>query len=91
MRVVVFGDMEGVAGICRWEQVSAGGAMCEEGRALYTAEMNAAVRGAFDAGADEVVVYVTSPPAVARRRHLRRRRRRRPEPGRRRRGGSRGG
>jgi D-amino peptidase len=56
MRIVVFGDMEGVAGICRWDQVSADGAMYEEGRRLYTAEMNAAVRGAFDAGADEVVV-----------------------------------
>jgi D-amino peptidase len=56
MRIVVFGDMEGVAGICRWEQVSATGSMYEEGRRLYTAEMNAAVRGAFDAGAGEVVV-----------------------------------
>ena len=56
MRVVVFGDMEGVAGICRWAQVSAGKALYDEGRALYTAEINAAVRGAFDAGADEVVV-----------------------------------
>ena len=43
MRVVVFGDMEGVAGICRWAQVSAGDAIYEEGRELYTAEINAAV------------------------------------------------
>src|SRR5918994_942150 len=56
MRVVIFGDMEGVAGICRWAQVAAGEALYEEGRALYTEEMNAAVRGAFAAGADEVVV-----------------------------------
>jgi D-amino peptidase len=56
MRVVVFGDMEGVSGICRWAQVSATGTLYEEGRKLYTAEMNAAVRGAFDGGADEVVV-----------------------------------
>ena len=56
MRVVIFGDMEGVAGICRWAQVSAGKALYDEGRALYTAEINAAVRGAFRAGADEVVV-----------------------------------
>jgi D-amino peptidase len=56
MRVVIFGDMEGVAGICRWAQVTAGGALYQEGRALYTEEMNAAVRGAFAAGADEVVV-----------------------------------
>jgi D-amino peptidase len=56
MRVVVFGDMEGVSGICRWAQVSAGGALYQEGRALYTEEINAAVRGAFAGGADEVVV-----------------------------------
>src|SRR3954453_14828291 len=56
MRVVVFGDMEGVAGISRWAQVSATGSLYEEGRALYTGEINAAVQGAFDAGADEAVV-----------------------------------
>ncbi len=56
MRVVVFGDMEGVAGICRWAQVVAGKPLYEEGRKLYTAEMNAAVRGAFEAGATEVIV-----------------------------------
>ena len=56
MRVVVFGDMEGVAGICRWAQVSATGELYQEGRELYTAEINAAVEGAADAGADEIVV-----------------------------------
>ena len=48
--------MEGVAGICRWAQVSHDGALYQEGRRLYTAEINAAVRGAFNAGALEVVV-----------------------------------
>jgi len=56
VRVVIFGDMEGVAGICRWEQVSAGRGLYEEGRRLYTAEINAAVSGSFDGGATEVVV-----------------------------------
>jgi D-amino peptidase len=56
MRVVVFGDMEGVAGICRWAQVSATGSLYEEGRELYTGEINAAVEGAFEGGATEVVV-----------------------------------
>jgi D-amino peptidase len=56
MRVVVFGDMEGVAGICRWAQVAADGALYEEGRRLYTAEMSAAARGAVAAGADEVIL-----------------------------------
>lgn len=56
MRVFIASDMEGVAGISRWEQVSGGEALYEEGRRLYTEEINAAVRGAAAAGADEIVV-----------------------------------
>jgi D-amino peptidase len=56
VRVVIFADMEGVAGISRWEQVSAGRGLYEEGRRLYTEEVNAAVRGALEGGASEVVV-----------------------------------
>src|ERR671930_1887472 len=48
--------MEGVAGIVRWEQVTGGEALYEEGRRLYTEEINAAVRGARAAGASEIVV-----------------------------------
>jgi D-amino peptidase len=48
--------MEGVAGICRWDQVDADGAAYEEGRRLYTEEINATIRGAFSGGATEVVV-----------------------------------
>ena len=44
MRVLIFAGMEGVAGICRWEQVSAGRGLFEEGRRLYTEEVNAAER-----------------------------------------------
>ena len=51
MRVHVLADMEGVAGVCRWAQVSHDGALYQEGRRLYTQEINAAVRGAFNAGA----------------------------------------
>jgi D-amino peptidase len=56
MRVFVVSDMEGVAGIVKWQQVSGGHAMYEEGRKLYTGEINAAVRGAKAAGASEIVV-----------------------------------
>ena len=56
MKVLIISDMEGVAGICRWEQVSAGRSGYEEGRRLYTEELNAATRGAFAGGASEVVV-----------------------------------
>jgi D-amino peptidase len=56
MRVFVISDMEGVSGIVKWEQTSGGHAMYEEGRRLYTQEINAAVRGAKAAGATEIVV-----------------------------------
>lgn len=56
MRIHIICDMEGVAGICRWGQVTAGEPLYEEGRRLYTEEVNAAVRGVFNAGATEVVV-----------------------------------
>jgi D-amino peptidase len=56
VRVLVVSDMEGVAGIVRWEQVTGGEPMYEEGRRLYTEEINAAVRGARTAGATEIVV-----------------------------------
>jgi D-amino peptidase len=56
MRVHVISDMEGVAGIVRWEQVAGGEKLYDEGRVLYTEEINAAVRGAKAAGATEIVV-----------------------------------
>jgi D-amino peptidase len=56
MRVLIVSDMEGVAGIVKWSQVTGGHPMYEEGRRLYTAEINAAVRGAKAAGATEIVV-----------------------------------
>lgn len=52
----IISDMEGVAGIVKWEQTTGGHALYEEGRRLYTAEINAAVRGARAGGATEVVV-----------------------------------
>jgi D-amino peptidase len=48
--------MEGVAGIVKWQQTAGGDPMYEEGRRLYTEEINAAVRGAKAAGATEIVV-----------------------------------
>ncbi|HVL82562.1 MAG TPA: M55 family metallopeptidase [Actinomycetota bacterium] len=56
MRVIVISDMEGVSGIVNAEQVLAGRPLYEEGRRLYTEDINAAVRGARAAGATEVIV-----------------------------------
>ncbi len=56
MRVLFWCDMEGIGGIVKWDQVMAGSPQYEEGRRLYTAEVNAAVRGAKKAGATEIIV-----------------------------------
>jgi D-amino peptidase len=56
VRVHIISDMEGVAGIVKWQQTSGGEKLYDEGRVLYTEEINAAVRGAKDAGATEIVV-----------------------------------
>ena len=56
MRVHVISDMEGVAGIVKWQQTTGGEKLYDECRVLYTEEINAAVRGAKAAGATEIVV-----------------------------------
>jgi D-amino peptidase len=56
VRVHIISDMEGVAGIVNSSQTNAGEPLFEEGRKLYTEEINAAVRGARAAGPTEVVV-----------------------------------
>lgn len=55
MRVMIWGDMEGVACIEAWEQTTGGDPMYEECRSLFTEEMNAAARGAKRAGATEII------------------------------------
>src|SRR5262245_21196280 len=56
MRVHIISDIEGVAGIVKWSQTGGDGPLYQEGRKLYTQEINAAVRGAKKAGATEIVV-----------------------------------
>ena len=56
MNVLIFADMEGVCGIQTWEHVGGrGGRLYEEGRRLYTNEINAAVRGCKNAGARSII------------------------------------
>jgi D-amino peptidase len=52
----VISDLEGVAGIVKWGQTGGDSPLYQEGRRLYTEEINAAVRGAKSAGATEIVV-----------------------------------
>jgi len=58
MRVLIISDMEGVAGVVKWEQTDGvkGDVAYHEARKLYTEEINAAVRGARSAGGTEIVV-----------------------------------
>jgi D-amino peptidase len=56
VRVHIITDMEGVSGIVKGKQTHGGAPLYEEGRKLYTEEINAAVRGAKAAGATEIVV-----------------------------------
>ncbi len=56
MKVFISIDMEGVSGLVRWADVVTGGQDYTRNRSLLTADANAAVAGAFEAGADEVVV-----------------------------------
>ena len=56
MRVFVSVDMEGISGLTDPEEMRAGGRGYERGCELMTGDANAAIRGAFVAGADEVLV-----------------------------------
>ncbi len=57
LKVLISADMEGVGGVSTWSvQANAKGREYEKFRELMTKEVNAAVEGAFEAGATEVVV-----------------------------------
>jgi len=56
MKVLISTDIEGVAGVYHSEQVRAGNPEHERARLLMAQEANAAIAGAFDAGATEVLV-----------------------------------
>ncbi|MET8985479.1 M55 family metallopeptidase [Nonomuraea wenchangensis] len=56
MKVYLSVDMEGVTGLTDPEEMRAGGRGYERGCELMTADANAAVAGAFDAGAETVLV-----------------------------------
>src|SRR5688572_210199 len=55
-RVYISADMEGVAGVVNSEQLGPEGFEYERFRKLLTAEVNAAARGALEAGASEITV-----------------------------------
>ncbi|MGH3505145.1 MAG: M55 family metallopeptidase [Nocardioidaceae bacterium] len=56
MQVYVSVDMEGISGIATRDQVVRGGYGYRRAQALMTSEVNAAIEGAFDGGAESVLV-----------------------------------
>ncbi|HEY5647041.1 MAG TPA: M55 family metallopeptidase [Pseudomonadales bacterium] len=56
VKVFISVDMEGISGLVRWADVSAAGIDFARNRRLMTLDANAAIEGAFAAGAGEVVV-----------------------------------
>lgn len=56
MKVLIAADMEGVSGVVHWDHVDPKHKEYERFRKLMTADVNAAIRGAFDGGAESVVV-----------------------------------
>ncbi len=56
MKILISADMEGVTGVSNWDQVTPGHPEYARFRRLMTGDVNAAVRGVFDGGGDEVRV-----------------------------------
>ena len=56
MKILIAVDMEGITGVTTWDHVTPGHAEYSRFRKLMTQDVNAAVRGAMDAGADEVII-----------------------------------
>src|SRR5688500_8008067 len=56
MKIVIAVDMEGITGVTTWDQVTPGHAEYSRFRKLMTQDENAAIRGAAEAGADEIIV-----------------------------------
>jgi D-amino peptidase len=56
MRVLISADMEGTTGATGWKDVEPGQPAFERFRRLLTRDVNAAVQGAFDGGATDVLV-----------------------------------
>ena len=56
MKILISADMEGVTGVTTWDQVTPGHPEYARFRRLMTGDVNAAIRGAFAGGADDVTV-----------------------------------
>jgi len=56
MKILIAADMEGVSGVVKWDHVDSRHAEYARFRKIMTGDVNAAIRGALQGGATEVVV-----------------------------------
>ena len=56
MKILIATDMEGITGVTTWDQVTPGHPEYARFRRQMTEDVNAAIRGAYEAGAEEVIV-----------------------------------
>jgi D-amino peptidase len=56
MKILIAADMEGISGVVHWDHVDEKHKEYARFRRLMTADVNAAIRGAFDGGASEIIV-----------------------------------
>ncbi len=56
MKILIAADMEGISGVTNWDQVSPEHPEYKRFRRIMTAEVNAAIEGAYAGGAQEVTV-----------------------------------
>jgi D-amino peptidase len=56
MKVYISADIEGISGVCDWDQTGKTGYAYEEARSLMTEEVLAACRGAEQAGYSEILI-----------------------------------
>jgi len=56
MKILIATDMEGITGVTTWDHVTPGHAEYGRFRRLMTQDVNAAIRGAVDAGAEDIIV-----------------------------------
>jgi D-amino peptidase len=56
MKLLIAADMEGISGVVHWDQVDPKHKEYDRFRKLMTGDVNAAIRGAYEGGASEVIV-----------------------------------
>ncbi|MEP7134218.1 MAG: M55 family metallopeptidase [Chloroflexota bacterium] len=56
MKILIATDMEGITGVTTWDHVTPGHMEYPRFRRLMTQDVNAAIRGASEAGADDIIV-----------------------------------